>query len=124
MEVYNLVSFIDPIQMPHEEFVNKYRSRKISLTVNTNAAGYLFQSVLADHASKQANYRAIFFGGIIVGIISIFFVGWWSLLAFLVGIIGHKLSSRHTDRSVIAKVLESEFAYHELAEARIIALSN
>ena len=95
------VQFFDVEVDSHSDFVLKYNANELKLTVNTNAAGYLFQNLLSDYAGRQATYRTFFFGGMHGGVIAIFFVGWWSLIGFAVGFGGMKSSKAHTDRSVI-----------------------
>jgi hypothetical protein len=115
------VEFFDLDTDTHSEFVRKYNAGELTLTVNTNAAGYLFQNVLAEYAGRQATLRTIFFGGIIGGTIAIFFVGWWSLIGFVVGFIGMKSSRAHTDRSVIQETIKNPDFYRAMVEANILA---
>lgn len=115
------VQFFDLETDTHAEFVRKYNSGELTLTVNTNAAGYLFQNLLAEYASRQAMLRTFFFGGIIGGTIAIFFVGWWSLIGFVVGFFGMKSSRAHTDRSVIQEAIKNPDFYRAMVEANILA---
>lgn len=119
-----MIKFFNTAETPHAKFVQDYNNGSLILTVDTNAAGYLFQSLLIDHASKEANYRTILFGGILGGMIAIFFVGWWSLVGFALGFLGKKLSAKHTDEAVIAEALKSPEAYYFLADKRILAYIN
>ena len=116
------IEFIDPAKISHAEFVRRFRQGEIILTVNTNAAGYLFRDLLSEYAWVQSNFRSLFFLGFIGGGVAIFFVGWWSLLGFLIGALGLIWSRRHTDRSVIDAAVKSERAYRALAEGKILAM--
>ncbi|MEM5470092.1 hypothetical protein [Celeribacter marinus] len=116
-----MIKFLDPLDVPHEEFKEKYRDGVIKLRVNTNEAGYLFNSVLSEYVGGQANYRGLGFGGFIFGFIAIFFVGWWSLLGFAIGVAGLNLSRRHTVKSVISAALGDAETYEFLSNNRILA---
>ena len=115
------VQFFDVEADSHSDFVRKYNANELNLTVNTNAAGYLFQNLLADYAGRQAMHRTFFFGGMLGGVIAIFFLGWWSLIGFVVGLVGMKSSRAHTDRSVIEEAIKNPEFYRTVAEAKILA---
>ena len=95
------IKFFDVEKDTHAEFVKKYKDGDLVLSVQTNAAGYLFKDILSEYAGRQATFRMILFGGFAGGIIAIFFVGWWSVIGFIIGIIGQRMSNAHTDKSVI-----------------------
>ena len=115
------VQFFDVEVDSHSDFVRKYNANELKLKVNTNAAGYLFQNLLSDYAGRQATHRTFFFGGMLGGVIAIFFVGWWSLIGFAVGFVGMKSSKAHTDRSVIEEAIKNSDFYRTVAEAKILA---
>lgn len=116
-----MIKFFDPLDVSHERFKEMYHGGMISLTIDTNAASYLFESALSEYAGGQANYRALGFGGFIYGCIAIFFIGWWSLLGFAVGVAGFRLSRRHADKSVISAALGCSEIYALFARERILA---
>ena len=49
------IEFFDLDTDTHSEFVRKYNAGELTLTVNNNAAGYLFQNVLAEYAGRQVS---------------------------------------------------------------------
>lgn len=119
-----MTELFDPLDVSHEKFVENYNNGKLKLAINTDAAGYLFQTVLIEHASKQANLRTLFFGGFLGGLIAIFFVGWWSLIGFAIGILGQKMSRSHTEQSVIIEALKNSESYSQLINEKIIVSFN
>ena len=115
------IEFFNTETISHSEFVQKYEVGQLKLRIDTNSAGYLFQNILSDYAGRQSTYRMLFFGGVLGGIVAIFFVGWWSLVGFFLAIVGQKLSNRHTNDSVISKALQDPVAFKMLADNRILA---
>ena len=91
------------------------------MRINTDAAGYFFPTTLDEYAGKQAVHRTFFFGGIIAGIVAIFFVGWWALIGFMIALIGRQTSRRHTDQSVIEEALKNPTSYQEFVIAKVLA---
>ena len=116
------VEFFDLDKDTHSSFVERYNSNDLALRINTNAAGFAFQGILKrEYGGKQAMHRTFYFGGLLVGFIAIFFVGWWSLIGFLVGFIGLKSSRAHTNKSVIQESLKNPAAYEAFVKAKILA---
>ena len=115
------VQFFDTEVLNHDDFVHKYNSGHLKLRIDTNSAGYLFQNILSDYSGLQSTYRTLLFGGVLGGIAAIFFVGWYSLIGFFIAILGQKLSTRHTNESVINKALQDPEAFKVLVEKRILA---
>ena len=118
------IKFFDVEKDTHAEFVKKYKDGDLVLSVQTNAAGYLFKDILSEYAGRQATFRMILFGGFAGGIIAIFFVGWWSVIGFIIGIIGQRMSNAHTDKSVIEEALKNEQAYEVFATSKILAYNS
>ncbi len=116
------VTFFDLEKDTHANFVAKYSSGDLQVRIDTNAAGHLFQTILrAEYGQGQAVRRTIAFGGFLGGLISIFFVGWWSLIGFSIGFIGMKTSRSHTNKSVIDAALKYPSYYEALVKAKILA---
>ena len=115
------IKFFDVEKDTHAEFVKKYKDGDLVLSLQTNAAGYLFKDILSEYAGRQSTFRMMLFGGFAGGIIAIFFVGWWSVIGFIIGIIGLRMSNAHTDKSVIEAALKNKQAYEVLATSKILA---
>ena len=113
-------NIIDCSSLTSSEFIEAYRAGRLRLSVNTDAAGYLFSSVLKQDAGRQSSYRILFFGGILAGCIAIYVAGWWSLCFFFLSFIGFKASRAHSDKSAIQAALESEENYRFMMENGII----
>ena len=60
------IKFFDIEKDTHAEFVKRYEDGDLILSVQTNAAGYLFKDILAEYASRQSTFRMMLFGGFIV----------------------------------------------------------
>ena len=118
------IKFFDIEKDTHAEFVKRYEDGDLILSVQTNAAGYLFKDILAEYASRQSTFRMMLFGGFGGGFIAIFFVGWWSVIGFIIGIIGQRMSNAHTDKSVIEEALKNKQAYEVLASSKILAYNS
>ena len=77
------IKFFDVEKDTHAEFVKKYKDGDLVLSVQTNAAGYLFKDILSEYAGRQATFRMILFGGFAGGIIAIGMAFGAILLSFL-----------------------------------------
>ena len=72
--------------MKHDEFVQKYRNGLLVVRVNREEAGFLYERAgLIPHSlrRRQANFRAIAFGGAGLGIVLFFFVECIPLITML-----------------------------------------
>ena len=112
--------------MDHSEFVEKYNSQVITVTVDENKAGFMFQKngPMPQHLRlKQANKRTLFYGGIITGIALFFFVPWWVATAVLIFALyqGPK-AQKHAAESVLEQALKEPNIYRTAIESQVIRI--
>tara|TARA_Y100000991_G_scaffold17190_1_gene11344 strand:+ start:166 stop:537 length:372 start_codon:yes stop_codon:yes gene_type:complete len=112
------------LNLSHKDFVKLLNNKEIKTKINVDKAGYLFQetSPLAEYAMKQANLRGIFFGGIIIGLASIYFIGWLCTIFFVIAFIGNYFSRKHTSESVIKEARVNEDFYKEAITSNLLTL--
>ena len=72
--------------MEHAIFVKKYRANQITVDVDKNKAGFLYDIpglMPRSLRKKQAVIRSIAFGGVLIGTTFFFFAPWWVALGVL-----------------------------------------
>lgn len=71
--------------MNHSEFVEKYNSGSIIVSVDADKAGFMYNlaDIPKELKTKQALLRVFSFGGIILGITLFFYTHWWIALPIL-----------------------------------------
>ena len=114
--------------MEHSEFVSGYKSRAVKAHVDRNAAGFLYAKpglIPQKYRTQQAIIRALFFGGVILGIALFFFVDWYVALAVLV--FGLFMSTRATQfaaKGVLETALADPAFYQMVTEKGVLRVES
>ena len=76
--------------MEFDDFVEKWRKNQISVQVDKNKAGFMYEKpgiMPSKYRKKQALFRTLAFGGCIAGVVLFFFIQWWiSILILFFGL--------------------------------------
>lgn len=110
--------------LEHSSFVSGYQSGSLTVHVDRNAAGYLYEQeglILEKHRTLQAMTRSFFFGGVIGGIALLFFVQWYFALAVLLfGIFMSRVATRAAARGVLQTALVRPRFYKKVKDSGIL----
>lgn len=101
--------------MDHSVFVEKYRSGLITVSVDKNKAGFMYESPLLmpqKLRTQQAIVRTAAFGGLLVGVALFLFAPWWFALAILLlGGFMFPKAQYLAAKGVLKAALESRLVY-------------
>ena len=112
--------------MTHYEFVKKFENGELTVNVDKNKAGFLYQKkyFLPDHIRKrQGIYRSIAFSILFLGLISFIFMPWYFALAvLLVGFCSFPLCQKDAAKGVLESALIYDRIYQASIEEKIIII--
>lgn len=110
--------------MEHQEFVQKYKSGAIAVSVDRNKAGFMYQSpsLLPDRLrTQQALARTVAFGGVLGGIVAFFFAPWWLALGIImIGFCGFPTAQRLAAAGVLEAAIENPLVYDLATERGVL----
>jgi len=113
--------------MNHSEFVQKYKSNQIKIHIDHNESGFMYQDPILmprNLRARQANIRACGFGGIILGLVSFFFLSWWMPLGILMAssfILRH--AQKDSARGVLEASLQDPYIFDYACEKQVIRIT-
>ena len=114
--------------MDHSTFVKKYRANALSVSVDRNKAGFLYEKsgLMPQSArSKQAMIRTGAFGGLLVGVALLFFAPWWLALAVLLsGFVMFPVAHKTAARGVLEASLQNAQVYQMAVDNQVLKVQN
>jgi hypothetical protein len=112
--------------MEHDEFVQKYRNGLLVVRVDREKAGFLYgkPGLMPEKLRmRQANLRAIAFGGVGLGIALFFFVEWWiAALVLIAGLMMFPYCQRRGARGVLEASLSDAGVYQVASETGVLQI--
>ena len=112
--------------MKHSEFVEAYNTGKIAVHVDKNRAGFIYEDpylLPQSVRSRQAKFRSLFFGLVIIGLVLFFFVKWQiALLVLVVGLLFSRKAQSDTAKGVLESALKSESVLHAAIETNVVRI--
>jgi hypothetical protein len=112
--------------MEHDEFVQKYRAGLLAVRVDREKAGFLYEKpglMPESLRMRQANLRAIAFGGVGLGIALFFFVEWWiAALVLIMGLVMLPYCQRSGARGVLEASLSDPGVYQVASDNRVLQI--
>lgn len=113
--------------MEHREFVEKWLSGQIDVTIDKNLAGHLFGERLViphKYRLQQASLRTLAFGITISSIAMFFFVAWYlALMGLVIGLALFPLCQKHAMKSVFKASLEKPAVLVAALERGVLVVS-
>ena len=112
--------------MDHSTFVEKYRSRELSISVDRSKASYMYQDphlLPQGLRTRQALFRTVAFVGLLLGIASFFFLTWWLASAVLLfGFFMFPLAQAFAARGILEASLQDEYVYENAIQNEIFLI--
>ena len=111
--------------MNHSDFVKKYNSNQISVSVDKNKAGFMYEPpglMPQQFRTKQAMIRTLAFGGLLLGVALFFFVPWWAALGVLfVAFYMFPQAQKNAAKGVLLSSLQDPNVYQVAVENQVLA---
>lgn len=112
--------------MDYSEFVSRYHANQISVSIDKNKAGYMYErpDLMPQRLrTQQVLIRTMAFGGVLLGIVLFFFAPWWAALAILIfGLFMFPQAQRAAAKGVLIAALENPYIYQLALENNVLVI--
>ncbi|MCK5111736.1 MAG: hypothetical protein KAQ94_09470 [Arcobacteraceae bacterium] len=113
--------------MNHSDFVRKYNSKEITVNIDINKAGYMYEHPLMPKKfrTKQVLLRALGFGGLIVSLSLFFLIQWWiAIIILIISFSIFPIIQKSAGNDVLEASLENSVMYDVAIENQTIVINN
>ena len=112
--------------MEHSVFVEKYRANQIAVNVNKSKVGFLYDKpglIPQDLLEKQAKFRTLGFGGLVIAFVLFFLMPRWVALGVLaIAIYMFTQAQKNAFRGVIEAALKYPHVYQVAVENQVLLI--
>lgn len=112
--------------MEHSDFVTKYRAGQVSVRIDKNKAGFMYEDAYLmprNLRTKQALIRTVAFAGIPIGLVLYFFTPWWfATIVLVLSFFLFPVAQSQAASGVLKAALENPHIYQIALEEKVLVL--